>query len=150
MEEVDESRIIGVIRSIMRRRRIKLSDLAKDLDLPYGTLQNYMYGRSKIPLSLYIQICAELSIPMDYPVHERFKLSLGPLREALLHVLSSSISKMHLTEDMDIVSTDEENTDRSEVRRIAVTIAHLIESHYDYLIEQDLWAPPDDAEGEEN
>lgn len=57
-----EKQIITALRAIMNSKRVKLTDIAIKIDVPYRSLQNWFSMSSSMPLPIYIAICNELGL----------------------------------------------------------------------------------------
>lgn len=144
MGPIDEAEIVGVIRQILRKKRIKLRALAAELDIPYGTLQNYVYGRSRMPLSIYLEICLRAGVPADYPIHQRIKLNHHALQHALMDVLRPVLPMIAFSDELVMQVVPDQAADQRRTRRNAGILSTLIEGEYDTLVEFEFMSTEDD------
>lgn len=144
MGEIDEGAVVDALRALLEQRRVKLTALAKDIEVPYRTLQNYMYKKNRLPIPVYVRICERLGITADYPLHQRFRVDHHALQNAVLSVLGPVLPQLRLSESLAVALDSSQPTDRLHERRTAGMLASLIASEYDRFREQELGEPLDD------
>lgn len=124
--------IIDAVRDVMDRRRLKLTDIARDIGIPYRSLQNYMSKRSMIPLDVYIKLCARIGITPDYPVAEKFKLDTYAVREAFERVFGSTFFNfISVSDDLTVELDTTREHDAASARNAAHVVAALFAGAYD-------------------
>lgn len=139
MSNQTEIDIVDALRAVMKRRKIKLVDIASDIGIPYRNLQNYMYKKAKIPLDVYINICNRIGITADYPAHGKFKISTHDMQEAVIIVLGSELlNSIEFDEHLRWTIGPRRELDGSRVRRTAMVFATLFGGAYDRIRESRL------------
>ena len=145
MTDVSESDIVDALRAVISRRKLKLVDLAKSLDIPYRSLQNYMYKKARMPLDVYIRLCSFIGITADYPIQGRFKLAHHDLQNALIEVFGEEFfNSIDFDEHLRWTMTPRRERDQARVRRTAGSFAIQIAAEYDLNREGNL--RPEDPE----
>ena len=129
-EIVSEERIVDMLRGLIARRGLKLPNLAKDVGVTYRTLQSYLYKRTRMPIGVYLAICARIGVPADYPLHERFKLDFEAMRRAVDATFGDLVDHIQVGEGMQLRLSEGKGKSQSRT-----TITHLLLSHYDRLSE---------------
>ncbi|WP_245282520.1 MULTISPECIES: helix-turn-helix transcriptional regulator [Hyphomicrobiales] len=145
MVDVSESDIVEALRAIMARRKLKLADLAKSLDIPYRSLQNYMYKKARMPLDVYVRLCSLLGVTADYPIQGRFRLEHHDLQQAMIEVFGEEFfNSIDFDEYLRWTMTPKRERDPARIRRTAGSFAVQIAGEYDQLRELNI--KPDDPE----
>jgi hypothetical protein len=130
---------IAVLRSLVEQRRLKMTDVAAEIGVPYRSLQNYLYGTTRMPLEVYIELCAHVGVTADYPFEGRFKLDHHTLQKAIADVFGDSISGIDVSRDSVLsVGPSQRSLPKDHVQRVAGFLAALIAGRYDVLREADL------------
>lgn len=65
MEEKNLTIYVNTVNSILKRKDISHSVLAKKVGIKHETLNNYLSGRRKMPLEIAIRLMLELHIDMN-------------------------------------------------------------------------------------
>ena len=145
MADVSESDIVDALRAVISRRKLKLIDLARSLDIPYRSLQNYMYKKARMPLDVYVKLCSQLGITADYPIQGQFKLAHHDLQDALIEVFGEEFfNSIDFDEHLRWTMTAKRERDQARIRRTAGSFAIQVAAEYDLNREANL--KPDDSE----
>ena len=124
--------IIDALRDVMDRRRLKLTDVARDIGIPYRSLQNYMSKRSTMPLDVYIKLCARIGITPDYPVAERFKLDTYAVRTAFERVFGNTFfNYVSVSDDLTVKLDTSRQHNAESARNAAHVVTALFAGAYD-------------------
>lgn len=142
MSDADAA-IVDVLRAIMGRKGLKLTEMASQIGVPYRSMQNYFAKRSPMPLSVYISACAWLGITPEYPVKEKFGLDEDALSASVADVLGGELlNAIEFGDDLSWRLTDlNRATDAARIRRNSKIFAHLIASRYDLRRELSMREP---------
>ncbi|AZG77188.1 hypothetical protein [Methylocystis rosea] len=145
------TRTVEHLRAALKQRRVKLTDVARDLNIPYRSLQNY-FNKNDMPLSLYEQICRFARIPRSYPMDGcRMKLDVENIKTALVDVLGQKLPSVSVNTsresgmNIEIGNPPAEDRDFKSLRAAASMIVLLLDSKYDRICEAELNGPLDDA-----
>ncbi len=145
MVDVSESDIVEALRSIMARRKLKLASVAKTLDIPYRNLQNYMYKKARMPLDVYVRLCAVIGVTADYPIQGQFKLTYHDMQQSLIDVFGEEFfNSIDFDEHLRWTMASKRERDEARIRRTAGSFAVQIAAKYDQLRERDL--KPEDTD----
>lgn len=132
MSNQSETDIVDALRAVMKRRKIKLIDIAADIGVPYRNLQNYMYKKAKIPLDTYIKICNRIGVTADYPAHGRFNISTHDMQEAIISVFGHELlNSIQFDEHLNWTIGPRRERDDARIRSTAMTFATLLGGAYD-------------------
>jgi len=139
--------IIDTLRAIMARQKLKITDMAKEIGVPYRSLQNYMTKRSPMPLSVYIAACEWIGITPDYPLRGRFKLSHHDLQRALIEVFGEEFfNSIDFDEHLRWTIGPRREIDRRRMVGNAGNFAQMISSEYDTIREGGMREPEESEE----
>jgi len=126
-----DSEIIDALRDLMTQQKLKMTDVAKGINIPYRSLQNYMAKRSPMPLSVYIDVCEWIGITPDYLAKGRFKLDHHALQRAIIEVFGEELfNSIDFDDHMRWTIGPKRELDRARLRRAAGAIAGWIEGAY--------------------
>lgn len=132
-KKLTDDQIIDVLKSVIARRGLKLPSLAKDLGLTYRTLQSYLYKRTRMPIGVYVELCARIGIPADYVLYDRFRLDYHIMQRALIATFGEILDHVLVNEDMRLTLSETKGKSRPHGWITSVLI-----SHYDRLSETEL------------
>lgn len=134
--------IIDALRALMSRQRLKMTDLAEGIGVPYRSLQNYMSKRSPMPLAVYVAVCEWIGVTPDYPIRGRFKLAHHDLQKALLGVFGEEFfNSVEFDDHLRWTIGPKREMDRRRTVGNAGTFAGMIESEYDQIREAGMREP---------
>jgi transcriptional regulator with XRE-family HTH domain len=136
-----ESGIGDVLREVIQRRGLKLTEIAAETGIPYRSLQNYLRRASRMPLAAYLDICRSIGVPPDYPIEKRFKLDHSALQLAIIEAAGLALDAIELDQDSRLtVRGSLAPHDEQHARRVAGFLAAIIAARYDVARELELFA----------
>lgn len=147
MTDLSDDAAIDRLRWVLDRRSIKLTDLARRTGIPYRSLQNYMYKKSRIPLSACVVICQNIGITVEYLFDDKFKLDYHILKNCIHEVLGEQLDAMDINERLELTRRQEPIINSAEHRnRVASALAAFLSSAYDRGMERGIISGKDLAE----
>lgn len=129
-----DSRLVDGIRAAMKLSKVSMRALSERTGLPYRSLQNYLSGTTRMPASVYVQMCQQLGIDNQFVLERNFQLRYHPLWDALHRVLGDAL----------VTIRHQPITDRSDMgkqrerQRNADALAHQLSSAYDFELQEGL------------
>ncbi|MEH3147255.1 MAG: helix-turn-helix transcriptional regulator [Methylobacterium frigidaeris] len=133
--------VIGTLKEVMAKRSVKLTDLSKLTDIPYRSLQNYFSGKTQMPVTVYLRVCAVLGLDPMYAKNESFKLEYYSLRRALIRALGELLPTRwndgHLSPGLE--AHRGEPRSEFDLWRDSGNVADLIRMYYDQDLETQLY-----------
>jgi hypothetical protein len=134
-----EKQVLAGLRKVLRRRGVKLTDLASQIGVPYRSLQNYMAGTSRMPLDVYLRICGSIGITPDYPIAGRFRLDHHALQRAIADTLGESLKRLSVSEDSVLsIESAPSRVEAGHDQRVSGFLAAIIAGRYDTIREASL------------
>lgn len=139
MSDQSQQPVIDLLKTTMRRRSLRLTDVAERTGIPYRSLQNYFSRRTQMPVTAYLKICGVLGLDAEYVKKEKFDLYLPALKEALQEALGHLVPHYE-SDDQGVRSVDPRGMIRSsEDMRIDLdNLAMVVRSRYDIAREREL------------
>jgi hypothetical protein len=107
--------IVTAFRDAMKAGRRTIRSVSVNTGIPYRSLQNYLAGKSRMPASVYLNLCNELAITNDYVIHRTFQLDHEPLTRALTATLGGTDQPGQLSR---LVKTFNNELQRAETDRM--------------------------------
>jgi transcriptional regulator with XRE-family HTH domain len=144
-----DSELIDAARDAIDRKGIKLAALAKELGITYRSLQNYLYKRSRMPISVYLGICEATGMPPNYPNKERFDLDFYAFREALERGLGGWLSRVRLDPEQGIMLDRDVSKEGPAPRNTINAVIIGMAAVYDTVLQQRFDSRASDDEGDD-
>lgn len=133
--------LIDLVREIISQKGLKVPALAKELGLKYRTLQNYLYKESRMPIWVFLEICARVGITGEYAMRDRFKLDTNVLKEAMIGVMHPVLERIAFDQEMRLSLLEGKKNEYRDMRRNLNVLIHQIEAQYDLLKERQITEP---------
>lgn len=147
MPNADDA-IIDTLRALMTQQNLKMTDLAKGIDIPYRSMQNYMSKRSPMPLGVYIATCGWIGITPDYPVRGKFELAHHDLQRALLDVFGEEFfNSVDFDDHLNWVIGPRRPMDKRRAVSNAGIFATFLAGEYDQTRRANMREPEEPEEG---
>lgn len=71
------------LRQLIEARGLSIRQVAKDIQVPYRTLQNQLLGSNKMPASTFARLLEYLELPAAFVTYGRYEPKLRPIADAL-------------------------------------------------------------------
>lgn len=71
------------LRRLIEARGLSIRQVAKDIQVPYRTLQNQLLGSNKMPASTFARLLEYLQLPAAFITYGRYEPKLRPITDAL-------------------------------------------------------------------
>ena len=131
---IEDHQVIEGVRALMKKRRVTLKLLSKELEIPYRTLQNYLNGESRFPASVFISICVYLGLEPPYIISNTFEISEWDLFDAVNVALQDILPYLDLSQSNQLKIRNEPVPPLSNDRpMVAMSIARKLNSQFNRL-----------------
>lgn len=117
------------LRDRIRKQRLKLTQVATLIDVPYKSLHNYFSHKTEMPISVFIKLCEALNIPIYYPFYGLSPIEHSPLSRSIQRVLAPILPFTAIGPSLEI-SYSENQADNRAPQLKAGIITGLIAANY--------------------
>lgn len=132
MAQLSDDALVDGLREIISRKGLKMPFLAKELGISYRSLQNYFYKNSRMPIWVYLKLCALTGISPDYLIEGRFKLEYHELLQAVEAALAPVLDGLDVDVTGKVYLRDAAEGHELRRRRVIIGyITQIIRSRYD-------------------
>jgi transcriptional regulator with XRE-family HTH domain len=100
---LDDQSIIDGLRALMKKKKISVRTLAEQINIPYRTLQNYLTGATRFPVSVFLAASEALGLERHYIVSNSLELSHWDLHDAILTVFGDLLDRIRVDEKGNIL-----------------------------------------------
>jgi transcriptional regulator with XRE-family HTH domain len=83
--------------TVAKRMGLSLRALAREIDLPYRSLQNYLSGESRLPADVVVRAAKALGVETDFLFFGRVSLNAAAVRKSLEGALEDVLPRLMTT-----------------------------------------------------